>query len=128
MINKIENRLQFIITILVFFLVIFPKPLLVGCILVAAYVLDYIIFAIVSEKIDEKWLRRINYLVLTGIGSYIFPLTLIALSTQNGIMSWWQWYAWVTPTFISILLMALVPVALLVILLVLGIDWRNKFR
>ncbi|MCX6719424.1 MAG: hypothetical protein NTZ38_03565 [Candidatus Taylorbacteria bacterium] len=123
--DKIETRLQFTITILTFFLVLFPVQQLAGCIVVAAYVIDYIIFAVRSDKISEKHLRWINVSILIGIGSYIIPLAILALSTQDKTIPFWQVYIWMTSTYASMVIMIIAPIAILVELFAFGINRKR---
>jgi len=88
MVEKIENRLQFLITISIFFpfvLYSFFKEvdeteksasgmLLKASTLVAAYLVSYLVFLVADKYISEKWIRYLNILVLLGIASFIFPI------------------------------------------------------
>jgi len=126
--NKIEIRLQFVVIMLVFFLTIFSGVQLAGCILVAAYIIDYIFFTALGDKIDERHLKWLNNTVLIGIGSYVIPLASIATSTQASSVPIWQGYTLMGLIFISMWLMVSIPVALLIMLLAFGIDWKKKFK
>jgi hypothetical protein len=128
MIEKIETRLQFVVVILVFFLSIFPNSLVSGSILIVAYIIDYIFFAKLGDRLNEKHLKWLNNMVLIGIASYIIPLTLMALSTQKGTIPLWQGYTLMGVTYVSIFLMIWIPVIILVMLLFLGINWKKSFR
>ena len=114
MIEKIETRLQFVVVILVFFIV--------------AYIIDYIFFAKLGDRLNEKHLKWLNNMVLIGIASYIIPLTLMALSTQKGTIPLWQGYTLMGVTYVSIFLMIWIAVIILVMLLFLGINWKKSFR
>ena len=122
MIDKIENRLQFLITILIFFLAVFPNIELQGCILVVFYIIDYILFTTLGKKMSEKRLTYLNTILFIGIGSYIIPLTVLALSAKNAIVPVWQGYTWMALIFISIWFMILVPLILLIMILIYSVK------
>ncbi|MEK7641708.1 MAG: hypothetical protein AAB365_01820 [Patescibacteria group bacterium] len=127
LIDRIETRLQFTITILVLFLAlsINQNISLSGCIIVVAYVVDYIFFAILGDKLSERALKFTNTWVVIGIASYIIPLTLAALSTQNNTLSGWQVYFWGGSTIVSFILMLSVPLIVLASIIITGINWKK---
>ncbi len=126
LIDQASNRLQFAITILVFFLVVFPEIGKAGAILVVAYIVDYIFFEIIKGKIEPKGLRLINHLLLAGVGSFIIPLIIIAMSTREGIVPMWQGYIILGSAFGSVIALTFIPVVILVSLIVLAFLNRNK--
>jgi hypothetical protein len=126
--DKIEVRLQFIITILTFFIVIIKELEQKGCILVAVYIIDYIFFTRVSNTINEKYLQWIDTTVLVGIGTFIIPLAVIALSTQGGTMPLFIGYSWLVMISASILLLVTIPIILLIMLIAYGVNWKGIFH
>ena len=126
--DKIEIRLQFVAVILVFFLTVFEKSLFAGCIIVALYVVDYIFFVSVAERLQEKILKWVNISTLVGIGSFVIPLTMIALSTHGGNIPVWEAYTWMGSSLVSIVCMFIAPLALLILLGIYGINWRRMFH
>lgn len=128
LVDKIEVRLQFALVIVIFFLTVFPDSLLPGgSILVVGYIINYIFFAVRGDKIKDKYLRVINIITLVGMGSFVIPLTLLALSTQKGVLPAWEAYTWMGSSLISILLMFVAPLSLLVVLVGFGINWKKEF-
>src|SRR3984885_14009520 len=90
--TQIENRLQFLITISIFFPVLLYSffqtfgesekdsnaILLKAASLVFVYLIDYILFLIVKKDIGDKRMRWLNILVIVGIASFILPISLTA--------------------------------------------------
>ena len=128
LISKIESRLQFVITVLTIFLFAFPTLNPSGYIIVVVYIITYILFAIFDTRINEKWLKQINTVVLIGIGSFLIPLTLVALTGINATMPLWQAYTWLGSTLISTFLMLSAPIVLIILILTTGIKARNKIK
>jgi hypothetical protein len=83
LVKKVENNLRFIITITIFFLSIFPEIRLEGCVLIVAYIFNYIAFEVRVKNLIEENLRWIKNLLYIAISSYVIPLTVVALSTQK---------------------------------------------
>lgn len=81
--RKIENNLQLLITVSIFFLTIFESVRLGGCILVVGYIANYIVFELKEKRYTISNLTWIRRLLLIGLGSYAIPLFILALSTQD---------------------------------------------
>lgn len=88
-IKEIENRLQLVITISIFFLAIISyffksrgadevrvnEIVLSYGIILVFYLLNYILFEIFRLKIKEVFLKWINWSLLFGIAVFIFPIS-----------------------------------------------------
>jgi hypothetical protein len=86
--DRIENRLQLVLTISIFFPAILysffkfvGEPdqssnsiFLKASTLIIAYLLDYLLFVLLKNFISSGWLKLINILVLLGIASFVTPL------------------------------------------------------
>lgn len=95
--EKVENRLQFVITISVFFgalLYNFFKftntneldsngIVLQESSLVVVFICSYLLFSIYSKKIPVKWLKRLDHLVLFSVGCFVFPMIVMADKLQR---------------------------------------------
>ncbi|MES2471133.1 MAG: hypothetical protein V4526_02800 [Patescibacteria group bacterium] len=114
LIGKIENNLRFIITISIFFLALIPESKLVGAIIIAGYIANYIVFEIRSNKFSSRNLKWISTSLFVGIGSYAIPLSIIALSTQNYLFPSWELSVLKALIFISMLIIVLLPASTLV--------------
>jgi len=128
LVDTIEVRLQFALVIVIFFLGVFPDSLPGSSILVVLYIIDYIFFAARGDKIVVKYLKAMNVATLVGMASFIIPLALIALSSQKGTLSAFEFYSWMGSSYVSILLMFVAPLSLLVMLAAFGINWKKQFK
>lgn len=107
--KKIENNVRFIITISVFFLALIPEIRFEGCVLIVFHIINYIVFELMEKKYTTTNLQWINWSLLAGIGVYVFPLTSLALSTQNYILPTWAYSLWLESIKVSTWLVMLLP-------------------
>lgn len=90
LILEIRNKIQFITTIAIFFsgvvyyfFNIYDKDnankIALSCAsLVIIYLLSYIFFDLLKNRINGKFLELINILTLAGIGIFVFPILYLA--------------------------------------------------
>ena len=107
--KKVENNLRFITTICIFFLAVLDSVRLEGCVIVAAYLLSYIIFEFREKRYSDKSLRWINTSVLIGMISYVVQFFIFSLSTQNIIVSIWELTIWKTIIAVSTYMILVFP-------------------
>ncbi|MCC2630199.1 MAG: hypothetical protein K0S38_8 [Candidatus Paceibacter sp.] len=106
---QIESRLQFVITILVFFLALIPNATLPGGILVALYVFIYFLFAWHENLLLEKHLHFVNKSVLLSIASFILPITVLSISYTGVTPTWLAGLTMKSLMFLSMWALVLIP-------------------
>lgn len=90
-IKEIQDRIQFIIVISIFFPAVMQyffniydktkadSTALSYTTLVGLYLVFYILFEILKNKISIIWLKMINILMLVGIGLFFIPILFLSL-------------------------------------------------
>lgn len=85
-------------------------------ILVGLNVLDYVLFQVRKNTLDERSLKRIGEWLLLGIGMFIVPILGAALSASPNLPGWLQMlvaYTWTIATFFVLAFPILVEIILL---------------
>ena len=126
LIAEIENKIQFLVMIAIFFPAVVyyffniydksnaDKIALSYAWLVAAYLLTYIFFEILKNKIKIIFLRVINILTLVGVSTFLLPITQLSLiGTQSSVLL----FIMQILVKISLYGLIIVPVGLLIIIL-----------
>jgi len=126
LITEIQNRIQFLVMIAIFFPAVVyyffniydksnaDKIALSYAWLVAAYLLTYIFFEILKNKIKIIFLRVINILTLVGVSTFLLPITQLSLiGTQSSVLL----FIMQILVKISLYGLIIVPVGLLIIIL-----------
>jgi len=102
--QEIETRLQVLITISLFFpVLLYYLAKVVGqnegqalvlsiqtSILVAFYLLNYVLFQIRKDALKQKSLKRIGEWLMVAMGAFIIPIAGMALGTLNYLPVWLQ--------------------------------------
>jgi putative flippase GtrA len=102
--QEVENRLQLLITISLFFpVLLYDLAKVIGqsdgqalvpsvqvSILVGFYLLNYVLFQVRKRDLKEKSLRRIGEWLLVAMVSFIVPIMGIVLGTLNYLPKWIQ--------------------------------------
>ena len=90
LIAEIRNRIQFLVMIAIFFsgllynfFNVYDKTksnnvALSYGMLVALYLIVYLLFEIRKNKINADWLERINILTLVGVGMFLIPIIFVS--------------------------------------------------
>ncbi len=99
LIREIEEKLEFVITLSVFFPSLLynlfklankteqkSNDIVVSwSVVVSIYLLNYIVFQFIKNKVPEKLLKIFKIILLIGISSYIIPILYIAIYKNNPI-------------------------------------------
>ncbi|MDD4900540.1 MAG: type II secretion system protein [Patescibacteria group bacterium] len=93
-IKEIENRIQFVIVVAMFFsgvmynfFNIYDKTksdniVLSYSIVIAIYFVIYIFFELTKDKLSLLWLKRVSALTLVGIGTFIIPVSFMSSAAK----------------------------------------------
>lgn len=141
-IAQIENRLQFVVTLNVFFVTLMygisilagntesisQNSSIQGSLIVFFYLLNYVVFEIWGKKMKEKGLKWINGSVLAGIACFVVPILFIALSTAKSQPVVPAWIAYIDNITLTPIFMASLYGLFIVPLLILGliIFWPKE--
>jgi len=142
--QKIESRFQLLITISIFFpsliyyvaisagqggaqagVTVLQFGAVVGCALI-----DYIVFHISSSGISEKWLKRINGVLLLSIGTFVAPILTLAIvaSIRATPPTWAQHVIGLSLATFIVLILAVPIVIEFVIVIASIISEKKKVR
>jgi hypothetical protein len=117
-----RNYLQFVITVSIFFLAVFPNVAPVGYILIVAYLLCFLVFELRNKEYTLRNLRWINTGLLFGVTAYIIPLLLLAYSSQDIILYGWGLVSVRTALYISMIMITAIPAIIFVMICFLSGD------